>query len=184
MTARLRLALAGAALLALTACGGATTTSAGQPGTDRGQSTAPSSGASADAGPVGSGITASTLDGAAFDFADLSGRPTVLWFWAPWCTICRAEAPEIAAAAERLGDDVAVLGVPGRGEVPDMEEFVSDTGVGDLEHVVDTDGEIWSAFGVISQPAFAFIDASGDARVVNGAMGGDDFEQAARGLLG
>ena len=34
------------------------------------------------------------------------------------------------------------------------------------------------------KPAFAFIDASGDARVVNGAMGGDDFEQAARDLLG
>ncbi len=185
MTARLRLGLAGAALLVLTACGGAATTTSGQqPGADPGQGSAPSSGARADAGPAGSGITASTLDGAAFDFADLSGRPTVLWFWAPWCTICRAEAPEIADAAERLGDDVTVLGVPGRGEVPDMERFVSDTGVGDLVHVVDTDGEIWSTFGVISQPAFAFIDEAGNARVVNGAMGGDDFEQAARDLLG
>lgn len=180
MTARLRLALACAAMLLLTACGGAatTTTSGGQAGaTQQG-----SSSASPDEAVLS--LQASTLDGTDFDFSTLSDQPTVLWFWAPWCTICRAEAPEIAAAAKRLGDDVRVLGVPGRGAEPDMRDFVSDTGVGGLEHVVDADGQIWSAFGVISQPAFAFVDASGQVEVVNGAMGGEAFEQAARDLLG
>jgi thiol-disulfide isomerase/thioredoxin len=181
MTARPRLALACAAMLLLTACGGAatTTTPAGQAASTQQDSGSPAS----DEAELSS-LQASTLDGQDFDFATLSDEPTVLWFWAPWCTICRAEAPEIAAAAKRLGDDVRVLGVPGRGGEPDMRDFVSDTGVGGLEHVVDADGQIWSAFGVISQPAFAFVDTAGEVEVVNGAMGGEAFEQAARDLLG
>lgn len=180
MTARLRLALACAAMLLLTACGGAatTTTPAGQAPSTQQDSGSPAP------DEAGLSLQASTLDGQGFDFATLSDEPTVLWFWAPWCTICRAEAPEIAAAAKRLGDDVRVLGVPGRGDEADMRDFVSDTGVGGLEHVVDADGQIWSAFGVISQPAFAFVDASGQVEVVNGALGGEAFEQAARDLLG
>lgn len=181
MTARLRLALASTALLVLTACGGGASTTAadGQAGSGAGRG---STGAAAAA--TAPALTASTLSGGTFDLATVSDRPTVLWFWAPWCTICRAEAPEIAAAVDRLGDEVRVLGVPGRGAEDDMQAFVDDTGVGDLEHVVDADGQIWSAYGVISQPAFAFIDASGEVEVVNGALGGESFEQAARDLLG
>lgn len=180
MTARLRLALACAAMLMLTACGaGATTATSGE---QDGSAQRESSSTSPD--QAGQSLQASTLAGENFDFATLTDQPTVLWFWAPWCTICRAEAPEIAAVAKRLGSDVRVLGVPGRGEEADMRDFVSDTGVGGLEHVVDSDGQIWSAFGVISQPAFAFVDASGAVEVVNGAMGGEAFEQAALDLLG
>jgi thiol-disulfide isomerase/thioredoxin len=40
-----------------------------------------------------------TVDGQEFDGAALAGTPVVLWFWAPWCTICRAEAPDVAAVA-------------------------------------------------------------------------------------
>lgn len=181
MTARLRLALACTALLVLTACGAgaSTTSSAGQAGGDAGRSSAASG-----PGATASALTADTLDGGAFDFATVSDRPTVLWFWAPWCTICRAEAPEIAAAVDRLGDDVRVLGVPGRGDEPDMRAFVEDTGVGGFDHVVDADGQIWSSYGVISQPAFAFIDTSGGVQVFNGSLRGEEFEQAARDLLG
>ena len=48
-------------------------------------------------------FTSTTLDGTPFDGADLAGRPAVFWFWAPWCPNCRAEAPQVAAAADSLG---------------------------------------------------------------------------------
>ncbi|MDQ3433052.1 MAG: redoxin domain-containing protein [Actinomycetota bacterium] len=164
MTVRLRLVLALAAMMLVAACGADTTT---ETQSSRAETT----------------LQAVTLDGDSFDFASLSGQPTVLWFWAPWCTICRAEAPDVAKVAQRLGTDVRVLGIPGRGEEPAMRQFVADTGLGDMTHVVDASGEIWSTFGVVEQPAFAFIDGAGEIEVVNGTMSAEEFETAARALL-
>jgi thiol-disulfide isomerase/thioredoxin len=129
-------------------------------------------------------FSAETLDGGELASADLDG-PTVLWFWAPWCTICRAEAPNVVDGAATLGDDVTVIGVAGRGEVEAMDEFVADTGTGALTHVVDDDGSIWAAYGVTSQPAFAFIDADGTLdEVVIGAIGQDGLVDRATALAG
>lgn len=137
--------------------------------------------AAADDGPT---FDAATLDGGELATADLDG-PTVLWFWAPWCTICRAEGPGVADAADQLGDDVRVVGVAGRGEVPEMEGFVADTGTGAITHVVDDDGSIWAAYGVSSQPAFAFIDADGVVTdLVVGAMGEAALVEQAEALAG
>jgi len=79
---------------------------------------------------------------------------------------------------------VTFIGIPGRGEQPEMEQFVADTGVGGFEHVVDTDGRIWTEFGVVGQPSFAFIDAAGDVEMVNGSLTADELESAARALVG
>ncbi len=118
--------------------------------------------------------TSTTLDGGtAFDGATLAGRDSVVWFWAPWCTICRGEAPEVADVAARYGSQVDLIGVPGRGELDEMNDFVDDTGTGSLTHVPDLSGDIWSAFGVYGQPAYAFIDDDGSVEVFIGGMGGD-----------
>jgi thiol-disulfide isomerase/thioredoxin len=114
---------------------------------------------------------ASTLDGANFDGAELAAGPVVLWFWAPWCTSCRAEGPRVAEVAEAYAGTVRVIGVPGRGQVQAMHQFVDDTGTGALEHVVDDDGSIWTAFGVFGQPAFAFLDGSDEIEVFVGTLG-------------
>ena len=55
----------------------------------------------------GPSFAAATLDGTELASADLDG-PTVLWFWAPWCTICRSIGQGVADAAEQLGDDVRI----------------------------------------------------------------------------
>jgi len=150
-------------------------------GDDSGSGDASGSGDEAAAGPT---FEAATLEGGELASADFDG-PTVLWFWAPWCTICRAEGPGVADAAERLGDDVEVIGVAGRGEVDAMEVFVEDTGTGALTHVVDDDGSIWAAYGVTSQPAFAFIDGDGVVTdVVVGAIGEDALVAQAQALPG
>ena len=128
-------------------------------------------------------FTAATLDGEEFDSAArFAEGPTVLWFWAPWCTICRAEAPEVVAVAEELAGEVAFVGVAGRGETAEMAEFVADTGTGGLDHVVDTDGGIWSDYGVVAQPACAFVGRDGQVEVFNGALPPDDLRAAARAL--
>ena len=116
-------------------------------------------------------FTAPTLSGADFDSASLAGKDAVLWFWAPWCTICRGEAPDVVAAAETMDGSVEVIGVGGRGARSEMDDFVADTGTGGLTHVVDESGTIWSSYGVFAQPAYAFSDDSGSVEVVAGALG-------------
>ncbi len=122
-------------------------------------------------GQTAPSFTAAKLGGGELSSASFAGTDTVLWFWAPWCTTCRAEADDVVAAAAALDGDVQVVGVAGRGEVPEMDEFVAETATGGLTHVVDDDGSIWSSFGVASQPSFAFISDTGQVEVVSGALG-------------
>lgn len=128
-------------------------------------------------GSDGPSFAASTLDGGELASASLDGKPSVLWFWAPWCTICRAEAPDINAAAATFDGEVELIGVAGRGEVPEMEGFVSDTDTGGLTHIIDDDGSIWSDYGVVAQPAFAFVSADGSVEVVSGSLGQGALEE-------
>ncbi len=100
----------------------------------------------------------------------------VLWFWAPWCTVCRAEAGGVAEAAERYADHVEFLGVAGRGEVEAMRAFVDETGTGGMRHLVDDDGSLWSGFEVTSQPAFAFLRPDGTHLTVSGTLTEDDLD--------
>jgi len=128
-------------------------------------------------------FTANQLDGTPFDAGTLAGQARVLWFWAPWCTTCRAEAPNVVATAEAYDGRVAFVGVAGRGEVPEMEAFVSDTGTEGLTHVADPDGVIWASFEVPTQPSFAFIDADGEVTVHIGALGRDGLDAQVARLL-
>ena len=128
--------------------------------------------------------TSTVVDGeTGFDGAALAGGDSVVWFWAPWCTICRAEAPEVAEVAEQFAGQVTLIGVPGRGDLDEMREFVDDTGTGSLTHVADLGGDVWSAFGVYGQPAFAFIDDGGSVEVFIGGMGGDALAERVAELV-
>lgn len=119
-------------------------------------------------------FTAAELSGGELDASTLQGTDVVLWFWAPWCTTCRAEAPNVVEVADAFDGEVEVIGVAGRGQVADMERFVEETGTGGFTHVVDGDGSIWSQFEVIDQPAFAFIGADGEVDDVHiGPLGAE-----------
>jgi thiol-disulfide isomerase/thioredoxin len=129
------------------------------------------------------GFRGTTLDGSPFDAATLTGTPVVLWFWAPWCTICRAEAPDVAEVAAEYEDRATFIGVPGRGETADMREFVADTGTDGLTHVVDADGSLWQRFGVVSQPAYVFVGADGTVQAFGGSLDRESLRQSAGNLL-
>ena len=42
-------------------------------------------------------------DGVTWDSAALRGHVALVVLWAPWCTICRGEFPELAALHNKLG---------------------------------------------------------------------------------
>lgn len=128
-------------------------------------------------------FTATTVSGDAFDGTSLAGKDSILWFWASWCPTCQAEAPGVAAAAAQLPDGVTMYGVPGKSDQAGMEKFVSDYGLGDVTHIVDGDGSLWSTFGVPYQPAFALINDDGEITIVQGSLGTQGILDAANSLV-
>ncbi|MEU3148721.1 MULTISPECIES: redoxin domain-containing protein [unclassified Streptomyces] len=121
-------------------------------------------------------FTTTTVDGQTFEGTSLAGKDAVLWFWAPWCSVCRSEAPTIARTAAKWGDKVTFVGVPGQGRTADMKKFVADTGLEGFPHAIDTDGSLWSRFGVPAQPALAFINDDGTVKVALGPVGANQFD--------
>lgn len=119
------------------------------------------------------GAVPATVDGTAFDAASLTGKPAVLWFWAPWCTVCRQEAPTVTKVASEFAGEVQFVGVAGRASTADMADFVEQTGTGDLVHLADTSGAVWREYGVAVQPAYAFIDSDGRVDVRVGSLDED-----------
>lgn len=128
-------------------------------------------------------VAGTTLTGEQFAAADLDG-PVVYWFWAPWCTVCRAEAPAVAEVAERFDGEVTFVGVASRGPQDDMYAFVADTGTEGIRHVADVDGTIWAQFGVSAQPAFVFVDREGSATGWLGGLGEPLLDEVAASLAG
>lgn len=110
-----------------------------------------------------------TTDGDAFDASALDGADVVLWFWAPWCTICRTEAPSVVAAAA-TNSDVRVIGVASSGSLEEMQAFVADTETSALTHVADVSGDVWRQFEVVAQPTFVFVDDDGRTQTFAGAL--------------
>ncbi|WP_061963283.1 redoxin family protein [Demequina aurantiaca] len=124
------------------------------------------------------------MSGEDFDATSLAGQDVVLWFWAPWCPTCAAEAPIIAEAIDGLPEGVTMMGVAGRSDDPAaMQEFVTDYGVGGIEHLADTDGSIWANFSVVSQPAFIFVNDDGTMQGSGGGLTADDIDYYANELL-
>lgn len=131
-------------VLTLTGCGGAT------------EGPSPSG-----ASPEGDQLAFSgtTLEGDSFEGTQLAGKPAVLWFWAPWCPTCRAQAAGVSRLAEQYTGRVNVVGVGGLGDVNDIRDFARQ--VPGPTHLVDPDGAIWRHFGVTAQSTYVVLDADG-----------------------
>jgi thiol-disulfide isomerase/thioredoxin len=129
-------------------------------------------------------FTATTLDGAAFDGTSLAGRPALFWFWAPWCSKCRAEGPAVAKTAQRYAGRVTVVGVAGLDKDRDqMAAFVARTGTGDLDHLDDRGGDLYRRFRVASQSSFVVVDADGGTATASGPLDEDELSALLDGRL-
>lgn len=78
---------------------------------------------------------------------------------------------------ETYGDDVQFIGVAWKDEVSAMQDFVDRHGLGGFPHVSDESGELFAAYEVVSQPAWAFIDDDGTTTTVLGGLGPDGIAE-------
>ncbi len=128
-------------------------------------------------------FTAETVDGATFDGSSLAGKDALVYFWAPWCSICRREAPEMVDTV-RSYDDLTFVTVGGSSrERAAMADFVADVGFDDVTNVADLTGDIWTRFEVTYQPTYAFVDDSGTVEIVSGPLDKDDLGARIDALL-
>ncbi|GHJ52269.1 hypothetical protein Nm8I071_15760 [Nonomuraea sp. TT08I-71] len=110
-------------------------------------------------------FTAKTLDGTAFSAAALTGKPVVLWFWAPWCATCASQAWTVAEIAPKYRETVPIVGVAGLGEQKAMKEFVTEFDLAGTPQLDDRSGTLWRRFEVVEQSTFVIVDR--DGRVVH-----------------
>jgi thiol-disulfide isomerase/thioredoxin len=106
-------------------------------------------------------FTGTTLDGKEFDAATFAGKPTILWFWAPWCATCASEAWTVSDLAETYRERLGILGIAGMGNNKDMHEFVADMEVGAVPHLDDQAGRIWKKFKITQQSLYVVLDRTG-----------------------
>lgn len=166
-----------AVALTLTGCGADGGSSAGEGDGQEGagKSAAPSSGDSAGGdsaeGDSGAGegkapevlrFTGTTVDGKTFKGASLAGKPTVLWFWAPWCPKCKAQASETAKVAAEYEGEANVVGVAGLDKNAAMKDFVKSEDVGAFPHIDDEVGDVWKKFRVSQQSTYVVLDKDGE----------------------
>ena len=114
-------------------------------------------------------FTGTTLSGAPFNGSSLQGKPAVLWFWAPWCPFCNAEAPGVGQVSAS-NPKVTFVGIAGRGDVGSMQNFVSRYNL-NFTNLNDADGSLWARYNVPWQPAYVFYRADGSSTFINNPLG-------------
>ncbi|MEG3632593.1 redoxin domain-containing protein [Micromonospora palythoicola] len=181
-----------AAVLALTACGG-TEPPADPKSTTAGPSAAAQPTPSDPAAPTASSgaettvpqalsFDARTIDGENFAGSSLAGKPAVLWFWAAWCSRCRAVADQVAAVQRDNAGRVNVIGVAGLGSGDEaMRSFAKQTGIERFPNLADDDGQVWRRFEVTSQEQYVLLDSAGTV-VHSGPLSQQDLRKRVAGL--
>lgn len=107
------------------------------------------------------------LAGESIRLRDFKGKVVMLNFWATWCAPCRAEAPELQAAAIENKDKLVIIGInltvnDTPAEVPN---FVEEFGL-TFPIVLDETGEVSKMYQVMGLPTSVFIDKDGIVKEV------------------
>ncbi len=90
-----------------------------------------------------------TLDAA---LAGSGDKPLLAWFWAPFCSTCRREAPELNEFMAENSDRVEMVGIGSRDDLAFAEDFLGDTGVSNFPLLWEPTGQSWVDNAVAAQP--------------------------------
>jgi peroxiredoxin len=116
-----------------------------------------------DSGIEAPDFTLRTVDGQLVSKADLIGKPTLLYFWAPWCGVCKVQSPTLSSFHKSKGDDVNVYGIViDYGSVEEIKAFIEREGI-EYPVLLGT----WETSGyyrVNSFPTLYYLDAEGQIR--------------------
>ncbi|MEN8113946.1 MAG: TlpA disulfide reductase family protein [Actinomycetota bacterium] len=113
-------------------------------------------------GDIAPDFTVDTLDGTGFTLSEHlenDGRPVFLNMWASWCPPCRAEMPDIDAAADEH-TDVKFVGVAASDEPASAADFATSIHIG-YTIGFDEHGVVAREYNIPGLPASYIISADG-----------------------
>lgn len=106
-------------------------------------------------------------DGSTVRLSDLRGRPTIINFWATWCTSCLAELPDFKEVQQELGpENINVVAVNAGEGLRDPSRFLDDLDAAAFHVAMDPTLTVSDAYGVFGMPTSLFLDADGVIRAV------------------
>ncbi|MBI5497089.1 MAG: redoxin domain-containing protein [Deltaproteobacteria bacterium] len=113
-------------------------------------------------------FSAPTLDGGQVTLTSLRGRPVMLAFWAPWCVVCKQEAPNIEWTRDLVGDRARVLTVASAyRDTREVQRYVDDRAM--ASPVILGGDDVAARFRVEQYPTVYFLDEEG--RIKNSVVG-------------
>jgi peroxiredoxin/tetratricopeptide (TPR) repeat protein len=102
-----------------------------------------------------------TADGGSIKLSDLRGKVVVVNFFATWCPPCRAETPDLVAAANTFGPrGVVFVGVDAKENAQLVNQFAAAKGV-TFTLALDLDGKVNQRYDVRAIPTTYVVDRTG-----------------------
>lgn len=125
-----------------------------------------------------------TFDVTSVAIGSVAGRPTVVNFFASWCTPCLLEMPAFEELHLVLKEKVSFLGLSLQEDRSRAERVVKTTGV-TYAVGLDPKGDVYRFAGATAMPATAFFDAQGKLVATHvGALNKGDLADLIRTKLG
>lgn len=125
-------------------------------------------------GTAGPAAAVETLDGAAVNLSSVvgGGKPTLIEFWATWCSNCRELEPALQAAQQRYASQVRFVGVAVSVNQSSerVKRYVTEHLRG-FTHFYDRRGQAVTNYDVPATSYVVILDK--DGKVVYGGVGGD-----------
>jgi thiol-disulfide isomerase/thioredoxin len=115
----------------------------------------------------------------------LTGKPTVLYFMASWCSSCAYGESQLRQVQSRLGGRVNVVTVdvdPQQDATADLSAFQSRWG-GPWPHVLDVGQRLVAAYGVQGLDTTVVLNARGTIVHIGGPEAGASLVQSLRALV-
>ena len=115
--------------------------------------------------------------------AEYRGRPLVLNFFASWCGPCRKELPAFERVHQRLGSQVAFLGVDNQDQQEPALKLLRETGIS-YPAGYDPAGKVALNYGLFGMPTTIFISPQGQVlKRRTGELSEGELETTIRELL-
>lgn len=106
-------------------------------------------------------FTLTTPAGDTLSLEDYRGKLVLLNFWATWCPTCRAEMETLENYYQaHQAEGVVVLGINYKESAQAVASFVAQREL-TFPFVLDEDGKVAAAYGLVGLPVSYFIDCEG-----------------------
>ncbi len=116
-------------------------------------------------GHVARDFVATAPDGATVRLSDLRGGPTIINFWATWCSSCLAEMPDLKAVQAEAGDgQLNVIAVNTGEDTAQAQKFLRTLHAPAFRVAMDPTLVVADAYGVFGLSQSIFVDKDGVIR--------------------